>query len=432
METLHAERAWLGRVERDVAIDVEGGVITGVRTGVSPPAETRRLTGLTMPGFVNAHSHAFHRALRGRTHEGAGDFWRWREVMYSVADRLDPDLYFELARATYGEMVLAGITEVYEFHYLHHDRDGARYSDPNAMGTALIEAATAAGIRIALLDACYLRSGLRGGELDPVQRRFSDGDVERWSERVRGLRFEDGARLGVAIHSVRAVDRASMEAVALLSDELRCELHVHVSEQRRENDECMDVHQMSPAELLADSGALGPRTTAVHATHVTPMDVELLAGSRTTVCMCPTTERDLGDGVGPLSAFRAAGVRVTLGTDSHAVVDPFEEARSAELHERLVSHHRGLTSPDALLVAATAGRRIEPGTPADLVTIDLGSPRLAGGTDEDLIGRVIYGATSADVSDVMVGGRPIVSEREHLAIPGVSRALDDAIGKLVP
>ena len=428
METLHADRAWLGHVESDVAIDIEDGSIAAVRAGVPPEPGQRRLTGFTMPGLVNSHSHAFHRALRGRTHQGAGDFWRWREVMYSVAGRLDPDHYFDLARATFVEMALAGITEVFEFHYLHHDTDGARYSDPNAMGAALAHAAASAGIRLTLLDTCYLRPGLRGGELDPVQRRFADSDADEWSDRVLALRLEGAARVGTAIHSVRAVDPVSISTVANLATELDCELHVHVSEQRRENEECMDVHQMSPTELLADRGALGPRTTAVHATHVTPMDVELLATSRTTVCMCPTTERDLGDGVGPNSAFVGSGVPVTLGSDSHAVIDLFEEARCAELHERLVTHHRGLTSPETLLDAATARRRIEAGAPADLVTVDLGSQRVAGGGDEDLLARIVYAATAADVSEVIVAGRTIVSGGSHVEVPDVGEALSNAIG----
>ncbi|MBW3594668.1 MAG: formimidoylglutamate deiminase [Actinobacteria bacterium] len=431
MVTWHAERAWIDRIERDVAIDVEDGVITAVRPGASDGSASRRLRGLTIPGLVNAHSHAFHRALRGRTHDQAGDFWRWRDVMYAFADRLDPDTYHDLARATYAEMALAGITHVYEFHYLHHDTAGVRYSDPNAMGAAVAHAADAAGLRLTLLDTCYLRPGFRGGELDPVQQRFSDGDVDAWAERVRDLRLEGPAQPGVAIHSVRAVDEESMPIVATLRDELNAELHVHVSEQRRENEECMDVHQMSPTELLATSGALGPRSTAVHATHVTPMDVELLATTRTTVCMCPTTERDLADGVGPASAFVTAGARLAFGSDSHAVVDLFEEARCAELHERLLSNRRGLTDPATLLAAACGHRRLQPGAPADLVAIDLDSPRIAGGTDADAVARVVYCATAADVTDVVVAGRVVVEDRAHIDVGDVGGALNAAIEKLL-
>jgi len=348
--------------------------------------------------------------------------------MYTLAERLDPDLYYELARATYAEMALAGITHVYEFHYLHHDRGGARYSDPNAMGVALSRAASDAGIRLTLLDSCYLRAGLRGGELDPIQRRFSDGDVEGWAERVRDLALEGDARAGSAIHSVRAVDRASMKVVCDVAREFDAPLHVHVSEQRRENEECMDVHGMTPTELLADTGVLGPRTTVVHATHVTPLDIELLASSRTIVCMCPTTERDLADGVGPASAFAGAGISLTFGSDSHAVVDLFEEARCAELHERLVSQRRGLTAPETLLRAVFAGTRLEPGAPADLVAVDADSPRVAGGSDDSLVSRMVFGASAADVTDVVVGGRRVVTGGRHDI--DVSRELTHVLERL--
>ena len=431
MTTFHAEGAWLGRLEADVAIDVGGdGLIGAVRTGVPRGPDDHALPGIVVPGFVNAHSHAFHRALRGRTHRGTGDFWQWRETMYEVAARLDPEVYLELARATFAEMALAGYTSVFEFHYLHHDRDGKRYSDPNEMSVALARAAEEAGIRMTLLDTCYLRPGLRGGDLDPVQRRFADADVEEWGQRVRSLSAEGLANVGVALHSVRAVDRGSMPAVAELAKEMNAPLHVHVSEQRRENDECQSAHDMSPTELLADAGVLGPRTTAVHATHVTPMDVELLAMSRTSVCMCPTTERDLGDGVGPTSVFRGVGIPVTLGSDSHAVIDPFEEARCAELHERMVAGRRGLTSAADLFDAATAYGAIEPGAPADLVAIDPSSVRSAGGGD-DVPATVVFSATAADVTDVVVGGRVVVTDRRHTLVPDVAGSLQASIAALL-
>ena len=349
--------------------------------------------------------------------------------MYEAAARLDPDLYFELARATYAEMTLAGYTSVFEFHYVHHDRDGKPYSDPNEMGLALFRAADEAGIRLELLDTCYLKPGLRGGELDAVQRRFADGDVTDWAERVGSLQPDGSSRVGVAIHSVRAVDRDSMPTVVEVAEKLGCPLHVHASEQRRENDECMDAYQMSPIELFADAGALGSRTTVVHATHVTPMDVELLKMSRTTVCMCPTTERDLGDGIGPTSAFREAGVRLNFASDSHAVIDPFEEARCAELHERLVARRRGLTPAVDLLEAATAYGAIEVGAPADLVAVDVSSARTAG-ADDDLAAALVFSATTADVSDVVIGGRVVVSEGRHANVPDVGLALDSSITKL--
>ena len=328
--TFHCELAWLGG-EAPVAgvrIEVDGERITGVESGVTAPPGAVALTGLTLPGLANAHSHAFHRALRGRTHSGTGTFWTWREQMYRLAAVLDPDSYFALARATFAEMVVAGITCVGEFHYVHHQPDGSPYADPNVIGAALVAAAGEAGLRMTLLDTCYLHGGI-GVELDPVQRRFADGTAERWIERVGQLAESDHLRVGAAVHSVRAVDPASIERVAAWSASRGGPLHAHVSEQRAENDQCIDAYGCSPIALLAARGVLGEDFTAVHVTHAEAGDVELLARSGSTVCMCPTTERDLADGVAPTRAFGDHGVAICLGSDSHAVIDLFEEARGS-------------------------------------------------------------------------------------------------------
>ncbi|MGH9243702.1 MAG: amidohydrolase family protein, partial [Acidimicrobiales bacterium] len=206
----HAEWAWTGeRVEADVVLEVDGDTFTRVEAGTPPPPDAARLAGITLPGLANAHSHAFHRALRGRTHTGAGDFWAWRERMYAVAARVDPDDYRRLALACFAEMALAGITIVGEFHYLHHRLDGTPYDDANAMADSLSAAAAEAGIRLTLLDTLYLRAGFDDEPLDPVQRRFSDGDADRWAARVETVADAWAtnrlARVGVAVHSVRAV-----------------------------------------------------------------------------------------------------------------------------------------------------------------------------------------------------------------------------------
>ena len=231
-----------------------------------------------LPGFANAHSHAFHRALRGRTHEHGGTFWTWRERMYAVAARLDPDSYLALARAAYAEMALAGVTAVGEFHYLHHGPDGRPYADPNAMGHALAQAAADAGIRLTLLDTCYLTADVDGRPVEGVQRRFSDGTADAWAERVAALRDGPGLRIGVAAHSVRAVPRAALPVVAEAAGGRP--LHVHLSEQPAENAACLAAHGLTPTGLLAAEGLLGPATTAVHATHLTGADIALLGSSR--------------------------------------------------------------------------------------------------------------------------------------------------------
>ncbi|MBQ1012107.1 formimidoylglutamate deiminase, partial [Micromonospora sp. M51] len=294
-----AQYAWLpehAEPTPDVLIEVKAGriaAVTPLTPSSRPPAgvevypDAVPLPGLTVPGLANAHSHAFHRALRGRTHGGRGDFWTWRDQMYAIADRLDPDTYLALARAVYAEMALAGVTCVGEFHYLHHRPGGGAYDDPNEMGAALVEAAAHAGIRHTLLDTAYLTSTVDGQALAGPQRRFGDGDAARWAQRAAAFQPTDPhVRVGAAVHSVRAVPADQLRTVAEWAGERQAPLHVHLSEQPAENDECRAVHGRSPTALLAEHGVLGPNTTAVHATHPTSADLALLADSRTGVCLC--------------------------------------------------------------------------------------------------------------------------------------------------
>jgi formiminoglutamate deiminase len=418
---------------RDVTFEESDGRFTAV-TPASEPAGAQRLPGIALPGFANCHSHAFHRALRGRTHDRGGDFWTWRERMYAVASRLDPDSYLTLARATYAEMALAGVTTVAEFHYLHHTPGGVRYDDPNAMAEALRQAAAEAGVRLTLLDACYLAGGLDGEghrPLDEVQQRFSDGDVATWATRVDALQESDGMRVGAAAHSVRAVPRRDLAAVAQTA--AGRPLHVHLSVQPAENAATVAFSGATPTHLLADNGFLGTTTTAVHATHLTDDDVAALGGTGTTVCMCPTTERDLADGIGPARRLRDAGCGLSLGSDQHAVIDLLEEARALEMDERLESLQRGRFSPPELLAALTAhgsvgwpdAGRLEAGARADLVAVRLDTVRTAGADPAQLL----LAATAADVDTVVVDGRTVVTEGHHV-LGDVGRLLTDAITPL--
>ncbi|WP_405808008.1 formimidoylglutamate deiminase [Streptomyces sp. NBC_00210] len=439
--TYWAEHVWLDtNVEPGVALEVADGRITAVRKGVeAPPQGAQVLRGLTIPGLANAHSHAFHRALRGTVQVGSGTFWTWREVMYQVASRLTPETYFELARAVYAEMALAGITNVGEFHYLHHAPGGISYAVPNAMGEALIAAAADAGIRITLLDTAYLSSGF-GEAPNQHQLRFSDGTAEAWAERVSALKGSDHALIGAAIHSVRAVPAAQLSTVAEWATARRAPLHVHLSEQTAENDACLAAHGCTPTRLLADHGVLGPRTTGVHNTHLTDEDIALLGSSGTGTCMCPTTERDLADGIGPAVALQHAGSPLSLGSDSHAVIDLLEEARAMELNERLRTRTRGHWTAAALLRAATSdghaalGRpdagRIEPGALADFTTVALDSIRTAGPLPRLAVETAVFAATSADVRHTIVGGRQVVRDGVHTQIPDVAQALATSIGAL--
>ncbi|NIH82220.1 formimidoylglutamate deiminase [Amycolatopsis viridis] len=427
MTILWAEYAWLpDGVASGVRIEIADGRFTTITPDA--PRSGTVLTGLAMPGFANGHSHAFHRALRGRTHHDRGTFWTWRERMYALAGRLDPDSYHRLARGVYAEMALAGYTAVGEFHYLHHAPGGRRYADPNAMGHALIQAAEDAGIRLTLLDTCYLTGGF-GRELSGVQLRFGDGDVDGWAARVGAIK-PGAARVGAAVHSVRAVPADQLPSFARTGSG---PLHVHLSEQRAENDDCRAHHGCTPAELLDRAGVLGPGTVAVHATHLTDSDVGLLSRSGTGVCFCPTTERDLGDGIGPARPLADAGVPLSLGSDSQAVIDPFDELRSLELHERLAAGERGRFGVAELVDAATrhaaigwdAGR-VAAGAPADLVVVALDSVRTAGTEPAG----VPFAASAADVTDVLVDGRWVVRDRVHRLVDRPSAALADEVEAL--
>ena len=441
------ERAWVaGAFHDDVLVTIEDGRFTSVTLDTPPgqvprpsavataerrgshrvrgdsdngtPNPPEHIPGLTIPGLANCHSHAFHRALRGRTQRERGTFWTWREQMYAVAGRLDPDGYFALARATYREMAAAGITAVGEFHYLHHQPDGTPYDDPNAMSHALVAAAGEAGIRITLLDTCFLSSGF-GEPPAGVQVRYDDGSAAAWADRVAAMVDTEGARIGAAIHSVRAVPQGQLgEVVAAAAGR---PLHVHLSEQVAENDACLAAHGVTPTRLLHDAGALGPLTSAVHATHLTDDDIRLLGDARVHACFCPTTERDLGDGIGPSRRLRDAGSPLTIGSDSHAVIDPFEEMRAVELDERLATRQRGHWSAGELLAAATVDGHaslgwadagaIAVGQRADLVTLDPASVRTAGtGRDE---GSVVFAATAEDVVRVVVDGRVVVRQGDR-------------------
>jgi len=422
---------------RDVLFETDGGQFTRVEADVAAdavPGDARRLPGVVLPGFANAHSHAFHRALRGRTHADGGTFWTWRDAMYVIAAELDPDSYLALARAAYAEMALAGVTTVGEFHYLHHAPGGARYADENAMGEALRQAAADAGVRLTLLDTCYLAGGLDAAGHTPLagpQLRFGDGDADAWAARVAAIKPSRGMLVGAAIHSVRAVPRDQIGTVVAAA--AGRPLHVHVSEQPAENEACLARYGTTPTGLLADADALGPLTTAVHATHLTATDVIALGAAGTTACFCPTTERDLADGIGPARALRDAGAGLSVGSDQNAITDLIGEARGLEMNERLASGQRGRFTPAELLAALTAhaslgwpdAGRLAAGARADLVAVRLDTVRTAG-TDP---GQVLLAATAADVDTVVVGGDVVVEGGRH-RLGDVGGLLAASIGAL--
>lgn len=424
MTVYRCAHAWVeGGVVNDLDIVVHDGRIAAI-TPSAPTAEAIvMLDGLVLPGFANAHSHAFHRALRGRTHHDGGTFWTWREGMYRLAHALDPDHYFNLARAVYAEMACAGITCVGEFHYVHHQPNGSAYADPNAMAEALRAAARDAGIRLTLLDTCYLAGGLGDAGALPLrseQLRFSDGSAAGWVDRVSNLGDDDMTVIGAAIHSVRSVPRDQMPSIVEWAGQRP--LHAHLSEQLAENEACMRAYGLSPTQVLDTAGALGPTSTMVHATHLSTEDIALIGSTGCFTCFCPTTERDLADGIGPARALVNAGATLTLGSDQHAVIDLIEESRALEMHERLASHQRGHFTQAALVTALTSdGHRslgwpdaglIAVGQRADLVSVRLDTVRTAGA----LPNQVLLAASAADVDTVIVDGTVVVRGGHHQRI----------------
>ena len=426
--TYWAPLAWVGTgtgtrsspVARNVRICVDHGTISEVNPNTAPKPGDTRLEGLLIPGIANCHSHAFHRALRGLGGEG-DTFWSWRSTMYRIAQRLTPEIYYEYAKAVYTEMVLAGYTTVAEFHYVHHQPDGTAYSDANAMGKALIAAAQDVGIRLTLLDVCYLHADVTGKPLKREQLRFSDGSVYAWRDRVERLESEvgsrEGVRIGAAVHSVRACspqEAAAVAAWARSGDHPRM-LHVHLSEQPSENRHCVEHTGLTPTALLAQAGFWDEHSVAVHATHLSREDIAVLADSGASVAMCPTTEADLADGIGPAAALRDAGVQLCIGSDENVCIDPFEEVRRLDGYQRLLLGKRDIFDANELMDIMTAhGQRasgwpeagaIAPGRLADFVVLDTRSIRAAGSSAEHLP-LVVSGA---DVRDVIVGGRRIVS-----------------------
>ena len=383
---------------------------------------------IVLPGIATAHSHAFQRALRGRTQRRASSkesFWSWRGLMYALASKLDPESIYALSRFAYAELALAGVTAVGEFHYVHHQPDGTPYDDRIALADAAVRAARDVGLRITLLRVLYHRAG-PGRPAEEGQGRFCDADVERGLEDARAIaaRFggDPGVRVGVAPHSVRAVPREWTREAAAFARAEKMPIHMHVAEQRREIEQCVGEHGLRPVQLLEQDGVLDESFVAVHATHLTDDEARALGAARAFACICRTTERDLGDGLCDAAALVEAGARLCTGVDSHAVSDPFEEARAIELDDRSRAEARAVAGEAPLLLRAATRSGYEAiglgdACDEDQVALDATDPALAGATaTPDLLDdAVIFGATPRAVRDVNVGGRQIVADGE---LPG--------------
>jgi len=431
---------WDGRVRAGLALEVdERGQVAGAG---KPPegAPVEPLRGrLLLPGLVNAHSHAFQRLIRGRTEYVASgqerdDFWSWRELMYRAANALDPEGVYVASRQAFVEMALAGTTSVGEFHYLHHAPDGTPYADRLELSRQVIRAARDAGVRIALLRVGYARAGF-GKPENPRQRRFIDPSLERVVEDAvalrEAMRGDPAVAVGLAPHSVRAVPKPWLELLAREGPK-GMPVHLHAAEQPAEIAACREEHGRTPVELLDEVGLLREGVTLVHAVHLTEDEVKRVGASGATVCACPSTERNLGDGVVRADELLRAGSPICLGTDSHAAVDLLDEARQLEGHLRLVRLRRAVMDPGGgemdglavrLLKSATARGAwslglegvgyLEPRQAADFFTVDLEHPALVGCSEESVLPALLLGGAPGAVRDVAVGGRWIVRDGEH-------------------
>jgi formimidoylglutamate deiminase len=426
---------WEGNLLRGAALSVAADG-TCESAGPPPPGTAvERLPGkLLLPGLVNAHSHAFQRLLRGRTQAPSpgrpqDDFWTWRETMYRAAASLDPEGLAVASRQCFLEMARAGITAVGEFHYLHHAPDGRPYADPLELALRVIAAAREVGLRIHLLRVGYARPGFDAPP-EPRQRRFYDADPERFLAAVAALaqrmRGDPLVTVGAAPHSVRAVPRSWLEAVARARPTT---VHMHVAEQPREVAACLAEHGRRPVELLHELGLLDGRFTAVHAVHVAAQEIPLLG--RSSICACPLTERDLGDGILPADGLAAAGASLCIGTDGQSEIDPFGELRALEGDLRLQRGRRLVLpptgeGPDALartlLDIGTQGGarslgldvgRLARGRPADLCAVDLGHPVLLGAPEDGLLATVLFSAPALAVTDTWVQGQRVMQDGRH-------------------
>lgn len=432
-----------GSFRRNQALACEGGIVVGPQLAQSNQSSTQLNNRAILPGLVNAHSHAFQRVIRGRTEYRTANttdsFWTWRELMYSAAARLTPEDIYDASRMAFLEMALGGITAVGEFHYLHNAAYGKPYNDPNLLEKEVVRAANDVGLRIALLRVAYARSGFET-EPNPQQARFIESDpqiylrnLESLSDDLHGESSSTAmAWVGIAPHSVRAVPLNYLREVIQFAFGKNLPVHMHVAEQPAEVSACIAEYGRSPVALLASEGLLGEQFTGVHVIHVTPKAINMLASSGATVCACPTTERNLGDGIIPADEYFKQGVPLALGTDSHVEIDLLEDARELEYHLRLQKIERAVLAPadndgraaiaaSLFECATTNGARsigaltgtLAEGEPADFLTVDLDDPSIAGASEEDLLSNIVFSLSRSAVQDVVVGGRRIVENGRH-------------------
>ena len=429
----------------DAGLEMAGG--RAARALVTEPGRDGRWV---VPGLPNLHSHAFQRAMAGlaeRQTHAQDSFWTWRETMYRIAARFDPDSLHAVAAQLYAEMLEAGYTTVCEFHYLHHAPDGTPYADPAAMSKALVAAARDTGIRLTLLPVLYMTGGFDRRPLSARQRRFGHGldAFLRLFESLRALE-DDMLRVGVAFHSLRAVPPEAM-AAALAALPAGIPLHIHIAEQIGEVQDCLAVRNARPVEWLLDHAPVGPDWTLVHATHLEPAETAAIAASGATVAICPTTEANLGDGLFPLRQYLDAGGAWGIGSDSHVSVSPVEELRWLEYGQRLHTRRRNIavggasSSVGETLLRGTlaSGARatghpvgvLSAGGAADWIVLDRQAPALAGARPPDVVDRWLFAGNRNLVREVRTGGVAVVSEGRHRDRDTIAGRYRQAVARLL-
>lgn len=424
------------------------GAVVGLIAERDAPPDVERLYlpgKALLPGLANAHSHTFQRLFRGRAEGravGGDSFWTWREQMYRAAAFVSPDSLYDVARATFLEMACSGITVVGEFHYLHRDPEGRAYADPNLLSHQVIAAAQSVGLRICLLRCAYFRAGF-GKPPHPGQRRFYE-PAEEYLRNLEALAAQhagaENVTVGAAPHSIRAVPLFELQRIAEAAQG-KMPLHLHISEQPAENAACLAEYGATPVELLANHGILSSQATLVHAIHLTEEEFEQVASADAIICSCPTTERNLGDGIFPASRAAHLGIPIAFGTDSQAQIDILEDSRQLEYHLRLRDQQRGILDGAAnssrasqtgspwrggmtagLLRAATAGGyaalglsggNLAPGQPADFFTVDLNDLSILGLDSESLDEQAVFALAKSAVRDVAVQGKLILRDGHH-------------------
>lgn len=430
------------------ALYIQGGFATNtgflvsdagrIKIGADESASSARVSfsrRALLPGLVNVHSHSFQRLIRGKSESrrvSGKDFWSWRGTMYHAAAQLSPQDVYDVARMTFLEMALAGITTVGEFHYLHNAPDGHPYDDPNLLSQQVIAAAQSVGIRIVLLRAAYLRSGYRV-PTDSGQARFFESTKDFRANTEALIAACQGksnqVQVGIAPHSIRAVPLEDLRELTAWAHAERLPVHMHVSEQVGENAACQAEYGSTPITLLAKEGLLTCDMTAVHAIHITDEEVRMMADAGAVICACPTTERNLGDGIFSADRSMRAGVRVALGSDSQAQINLLEDARELDYHLRLSHQERAVldqideqplasrllncaTIQGAQSLGIAAGELVDDAY-ADFFTVDLDHPSITGNSPEDLLSVLVFGSTPSAIRDVVVNGRLIIRDGKH-------------------